>query len=329
MNKFKDILITGATGFVGAHLIRHYTKSNFNVTALGRQKIPPKALLKTGTKYYQADIAKDNLPLKTDIIIHTAGLANDTAKWKQLYETNVIGTKNLISNVENKLFIYISSASVYPVSDKLHSENEAINPDLLNDYGKSKYLAEQLLQGYNSYVILRPRAIYGTHDRILLPRILDMKKGNRIIAPCDIYKSISMTNIHNLIEATDLCIKHHSKISNQIYNVADDTIYNLHNVIKSLFETIHNREFRIVSIPYSASNFLGNTFKLLGIKSKLNKTSLDMVCNNHILDITKIKTELGYLPKSDFDAALPQIKQWIADKDIKKYINNPQNEPWL
>ncbi len=329
MNPIKDILITGATGFVGAHLIKHYTKLGHNVTALGRAKIPPKALLETGAQYFVGDITKDNLPQKTDILIHTAGLASDTATWKELYNTNVNGTKNLIAKTKHKLFVYISSSSVYPISNAVHAENEIINPDNLNNYGKSKYLAEQVITKYKSYTILRPRAIYGTHDRVLLPRILGMKKRNKIISPCDLNKSISMTNIDNLKTAIDLCVENTDLVSGKTYNIVDDNIYNLNDIIYELLTSIFQQKLQLFSIPHSISKSLCKLFSVLNIESRLNKTSLDMICHNHLLDISKIKSELGYESEFDFKTTLPMIKLWLSDKDITKFIEDPSKEPWL
>jgi DNA-binding NtrC family response regulator len=55
--------------------------------------------------------------------------------------------------------------------------------------------------------ILRPRAIYGINDRLILPRLLKLVKGNRILFPKHITDKISLTHISNFISAIDLCIQ--------------------------------------------------------------------------------------------------------------------------
>lgn len=328
MKKYKSILITGASGFVGAHLTRFFANTAFEVTVLGRQKEPHTSLLQTGVKYYCADITKDPLPESADIIIHTAGLASDQSTWDEFYIANVIGTKNIFSQVKHKLFIYISSSSVYPISNKTHIENEIINTKRLNDYGRSKLQSEQYLNTKETVVILRPRAIYGTHDRILIPRILDMKKGNSIITPCKLNNRISMTNIDNLIEAINLCIFKPEKAKNQIFNIVDEETYNLQDVITILFSSIYNLNIPIRNIPFPVSKVISTITSKLNISSKLNKTALDMICHNNTLSIQKAKTILGYNPKINFENTVPEIVKWLKSKDLNNFINNPKNASW-
>ncbi len=326
-SEYKTILITGATGFVGSHLVRYYTHKPFKIIALGRSK-PNAKLLKTAVEYYQTDIRSDNLPSEVDIIIHSAGLASDTATWKELQDNNVFGTKNLINKVKHKLFIYISSASVYPISDKIHRETDNIHVDLLNDYGRSKYLAEEIVMKHNHSVVLRPRAIYGTHDRVLLPKILRMKKVNKIIAPCDISKTISMTNIDNLIYAIELCIANPEIAINQVFNVTDSITYILKDIITNLFYGIYNQKIPIQTLPFPVSKSISKIAELLHLKTKLTKTALDMICFNNVLSNDKIETLLKYNPKIDFNSYLPELINWIASKRIDKIINDPSGIPW-
>jgi nucleoside-diphosphate-sugar epimerase len=198
MSNPTTISITGATGFIGAHLVRHFSQLGYSVEATGRQKIPPIQLLQFAS-YLQADIAHYVPDLKGDIVIHTAALASDTASWEDLYETNVEGTKRVYEAAKNcRLFIHISSASVYPFQEKPLSETDVKQELILSNYGKSKYLSEEVLkqnQQDSNVVILRPRAVYGTGDRILLPRILKLVKMQSIIAPSALDIQDSMPHI--------------------------------------------------------------------------------------------------------------------------------------
>ncbi len=327
MNGFKSILITGATGFVGAHLIRHFTPISSHVIGLGR-KAPPEKLLKTGASYHLADLRSNALPQEADIIIHSAGLASESADWDALYENNVIGTKNLLENVRYKLFIYISSASVYPISDKPHREDDLIQPKLLNDYGRSKYMAEEVVSKYPSTIILRPRAIYGTHDRVLLPKILGLKKGNSILTPCDVSNTVSLTNIINLIHAIELCIKKPSIAEKQVFNVSDGMTYILKDIIAKLFYRIYDHEIPIRTIPYRISKSISKLLTYLPIDTKLTKTSLDMICHNHVLSINKIRSVLSYSPDTNFETYLPELVKWIEEVSVDRIIRNPSGAPW-
>ena len=328
MSTLKTILITGATGFVGAHLIRHFANTPFYVIALGRTKTPPAELLACADEYFQADIIHDNLPTAADIIIHTAGLASDTAKWEDLKNVNFVGAKRLFTEVKHQFFLHISSASVYPKGAVPHHEEEVIPIDKLNDYGKSKRLAEEFLLSKENVCILRPRAIYGTNDRVILPKILAMKKGPFVMSPCHLRRKVSLTHIGNLVQAIELCISQPEKSANQIFNVTDDDTYILHDIVKSIHEMVYKRPVSIKNLPFSVSKQLSKVFANLGISSKINDTVLDMLCHDNVFNIDKIKQTLGYQPRQNFEQVLPDIGKWLEGKDVAAFVKAPEGAAW-
>ena len=322
------LLITGATGFVGAHLIRHFTKQPYRVIALGRSPLAPKALLKTGAKYFPADLCKDPLPKQADIILHAAGLASDTASPKALFQANVQGTKRLITKTTHSFFVYISSSSVYPLSTAVHREEEPIDPNLLSDYGRSKLQAEKIVASYENLVILRPRAIYGTHDRVLLPRILSLRKGNNILLPCTADNLTSLTHVHNLILAIETCIRSPSTCAQETFNITDASPYQLREVVLQIIREATDRRLSVLTFPSPLVYGISSLIRKLKLNSKINKTSLDMLCKNHVLSIEKARSMLGYTPVHTFYNTYSDIMKWLKTQDLNTYLKDPSNAPW-
>jgi nucleoside-diphosphate-sugar epimerase len=137
----KRNLLTGASGFLGKVI---FAKSNLNFITIGRSK--------------DLDINFDltsgipNLP-NIDIVVHAAGKAHQIPKNLEeeniFINVNVIGTKNLLAafskdNLPSK-FIYISSVSVYgcDMGNFINEDHPLLAKDI---YGKSKIIAEQLIQ---------------------------------------------------------------------------------------------------------------------------------------------------------------------------------------
>src|SRR3954454_3443454 len=140
------IIITGATGSLGAYLTRWFSGKGHEVIALGRTKNPPPMLLSCST-YTLADISTSFSLPKADICIHTAALADDKARKADLYLTNVIGTENVAYAAKHcKTFIQVSTSSVYTSSNNLLTEEEAgeKSGEKLSPYGKSKLVAEEV-----------------------------------------------------------------------------------------------------------------------------------------------------------------------------------------
>ena len=113
------ILLSGATGFIGRHLQRELKTHNHAVLNLKTNLLRKKEL--------EAEIARSDF----DHVIHLAGLSHLTSfNPSQLYETNVIGSENLISSLEKKRgginILLASSGHVYAPSEAFLSEETTI-----------------------------------------------------------------------------------------------------------------------------------------------------------------------------------------------------------
>jgi 2-alkyl-3-oxoalkanoate reductase len=232
------ILVTGATGFVGGRVVEALSRlPHLSITATGRSSLNPFHLDPEIT-FLVLDLSE---PLATmpqyDACVHCAGLADDASSTQELYRANVQATQNLCSALTQcKVFIFISSASVYDFSDeKVKVETDTHHTDQLSEYGKSKLQAEHSVANATlpSRYILRPRAVYGRGDRHLLPRICRLIRTNRLILPFPLEKKASLTHIDNLIESILAALKQ-AKAGLHIYNISDPKAYQLHEVFWSV-----------------------------------------------------------------------------------------------
>lgn len=182
--------VTGATGFAGSHLCALLLEKGYEVYALYRSEeriAQNTAILKSqGTpielmtqqlkwvKGHLNDGSSYEHVLDSDtIVFHTAGLVSfDGTKSKSLYETNVLGTRELVNYCLQKsvqcLLHYSSTSATGKTSneDELINEHTPLDRDLrMSAYGKTKYLAELELhrgiaEGLHA-VIINPGVILG------------------------------------------------------------------------------------------------------------------------------------------------------------------------
>ncbi|MEO8759620.1 MAG: NAD(P)-dependent oxidoreductase [Bacteroidia bacterium] len=306
------IIITGATGSLGAFLTRYYSKKGHDVIACGRDERPHPNLLNYAT-YLKKDISKPFLFPEADICIHTAALSDDKATANQLYKPNVLGTKYTAeASIACKKFIQISSSSVYLPSKKPITEEMAgkQNNKLLSPYGMSKLMAEEMLMEttkHNSCFILRPRAFYGAGDKVILPRILKLVKNGIFNRPGKMQISVSLTHYENIAKAIDVCIDS-SKKGIHIYNVADEETYIFVDVIRKIIKEMYADKVKEKEIGIWILKLLA-AFKINGITPLLVRSfTQDMV-----LDISKIKSELNYRTAVNFDSKLPELSEWVKN----------------
>ena len=156
-----NILITGASGFIGSYLFKFFNDKGFNTYGLVRKKPSIKYLNKFNKNLIICDLnnfekLQKKIPSKIDIIIHS-GASNDqdTNKDKlQAYKTNIYGTRNIceIAKIRNvKKIFYFSVLQVYGRElIGTIKENSQINCD--NDYSLTHYLAENICERYSKII---------------------------------------------------------------------------------------------------------------------------------------------------------------------------------
>tara|TARA_X000001036_G_scaffold419717_1_gene439837 strand:+ start:884 stop:1834 length:951 start_codon:yes stop_codon:yes gene_type:complete len=163
-----NILLTGSSGFLGIRLSEILSKTNHRITALDISA--PKK--KYGNFEYKVmsinnylEHNKESLN-KFDLIIHTATVLPFKGKKKDLYETNIVSSLNLIkqiSNLDSVFFVYVSSSGIYGKPFEIPvQQSTKFNP--LDTYAETKLETEINLAKYlnnSNYAVIRPRTIMG------------------------------------------------------------------------------------------------------------------------------------------------------------------------
>lgn len=292
---------------------------------MGRTKNPPAALYPFAD-YLAVDIAESVPKLEATICIHCAGLASDKETASTLNKINVEGTKHVFHNISCSHFIFLSSASVYPPTNKIHTEQEQIDEANVSAYGLSKLKGEQFLQQQidRRISIIRPRAVYGIGDRILLPRLLRLKKGPLLVTPAQLDYNISITNIENLLFATHRLIEHSSLNGVEIYNVVDDTVQTFKEVIKDVMDLADVKLLAHLRIPQTVLRFLGKQFP----KSDINSNTLKYYLCHHQLSNKKIKEDLQIEFPQTFTTYKKNYKTWIEKIGLEDLQRAATDLPW-
>ncbi len=170
------VLVTGATGFLGGHVVRLLQAQGHEPVALVRASSNRKALKAAGVSWREASIERgEGLEAALegiDAVIHAAGLVKARSSL-EFHHVNVDGTANLLRAAEArgdaiKAFIYVSSLAAHGFRDdgKPRGADEPSQP--VTYYGKSKRAGEEVALRFASKLpvnILRPPAIYGPGDR--------------------------------------------------------------------------------------------------------------------------------------------------------------------
>ncbi len=182
-----NILVTGATGFIGSYLTKALLKkSECNVYCLTRNPLKAGWLKNLGAVIVKGDISEVKslsglYEHDIDVVFHCAASVEEN-NLEILRKVNVEGTRNICEFAVNrkiKRFIYLSSVAVVSAND-----NALLTEDLpykaTNNYGISKIEAEKIALGYRQkglrVVILRPPMVYGESEPHMMKKILFLLK---------------------------------------------------------------------------------------------------------------------------------------------------------
>jgi nucleoside-diphosphate-sugar epimerase len=289
------IFITGATGFVGPHLLKHLNAQSYLIKGIN---------LRNPNWYSELDA-------DVSTIIHLAGKAHDLKKVTnphEYYEANFELTKQVFDSFllsDASVFIFMSSvkATADEVKDILTEEN---SPNPKTHYGISKFQAEsyilnqQLPEGKRVY-ILRPCMIHGPGNQGNL-NLLYKLTSRGIPWPLGAFDNKrSFCSIDNLMFVIKELIER-DDIPSGVYNVSDDIALSTNEVISILAES-QNRKPKICNISKGLIEYaakIGNVLKL-----PLNEERLQKLTDSYVVSNQKIKTAIGKpLPVSSREGLL-------------------------
>ena len=327
------LIITGATGFIGRNFAEFFSTQGYDVLATGRSVEIGNEISEIGIPYRQIEITDRNQVLenfkKADCVIHCAGQAGDWGKYKEFYNVNVTGTKNVIDACIKygiQKIIFISTPSIYYNGQNRFNVKESDPlPDRQFKYGKTKLLAEEKLlesqiRGIQS-IIFRPRAVYGKYDRIIVPRILKMAEGKHLPLINNGEAKVDITYIGNLNHALHCALKSDSDAWNQVYNISNGCPISVKDWFKTLLE-VFEREFNAKSVPLSKAMKSASLMQIMNViafgslKPTLTKFSVGYMGSTLTMSVEKAKELLGYEPQYTNRAGFDEYKNFY------KSLNN-------
>ncbi len=214
-----SVLVTGSSGFIGTHVVRHLHAAGHRVTGLDH--IPPKAPLPEGVAFHVCDIRQGELPDRTfDAVVHLAALAGVRPSMDRPMEyetTNVVGTIRLLEwcrRMGVPQFVFASSSSVYGPDTPLPTE-ESTPANPCSPYALTKLHGEQWGRLYArlhglSFVALRFFSVWGPGQRPDLALEAFRRRieaGQPVIINGDGSQRRDLTHVADVARAIELALR--------------------------------------------------------------------------------------------------------------------------
>lgn len=272
------VVVTGACGFVGSHLVRMLSEREFEVVSIDTRKNtkqPP------GVKHYSFDLnTVSNRDLsqivENSVIVHLAAISKSVdceQESHQAIDVNLKLTKKIIeiANSSNSQLIFASSEWVYPETlDKTEVSEEAdlhLSPGA-NFYSMTKIVGEWMVEKYSSdFRILRFGIIYGERktpesavESIVHSAFISnvIKLGNSQTARRFIY-------IEDICSGIIRCIENYQKSPRAIFNLTGERLVSLEEIVELCGKSLQKKlEVKLgdssASIRNPSSNLFNSVF---------------------------------------------------------------------
>lgn len=243
------VAVTGATGFVGRNLVRHLAERGFAVRALVR---PGRTL--EGVDVVSGDLeSEEALKALVDgarFAFHLGGRV--TARDEEEFDrANVGGTTKLVEAAEAagiERLIHVSSLAVTGPSLRGVPVDEKAGPAPVTAYGRSKLKGEAVVRSSRApWVIARPSAVYGPHDRAFLDLFRSVARLG--VAPVigDGGQELSMIHVEDLCQGL-LRLAMTPRCAGAVYHVAHPEVVSQMDLAKAVAAALR-RPLRTVRVP--------------------------------------------------------------------------------
>ena len=318
-----NFLITGASGFIGIHLVKRLVKDGHFVRAVVRSS-DIISLPQPGIEYIaiqeQTESTDWSVPLlDIDVIVHLAERAHNSDNkllnsLNEFRRVNVGNTLNLVHQSNHagvRRFIYLSSIKVNGESTSngrpFYVDDKPAPEDF---YGLTKYESELGLRamlektGGMKFVIIRPPLVYG---RGVKANFLNLMRIVSLPLPLPfgaIKNQRSFVFIDNLTDLIVVC-SHHPRAINEVFLVSDGGDISTVNLLKMMANAL-GKSVRLFSIPIPAIYFLAFFFG--------GRKKVDRLCGSLQVDISFTRERLDWEPRTSMAEGLRKVAQDFMGK---------------
>lgn len=320
----QKLLITGASGFLGYHLVEEAVKQGFEVTAAVRKNSPVEQLKKFPIEFISLDYEDHRALLKNltegnyDYIVHAAGAtkANHAEDYDRV---NAQYTQNLaqaaVAYGEHlKKFVFISSlAAVGPLDNSFDTITEKKVSKPVTPYGKSKLLAEANLASFNTLplIVLRPTAIYGPMERDLFLIVKSINRGLELYIG-QIDQMLSFVHVKDVARVSLQALS--SSIQKGTYNLSDGQRYDRYALTSILKNSLHKKTIKIhlpIPVVKALAAVLEVFYSFSKKKPALNTEKMaELTAHNWVCSIDLLKKDIGYLPQYTLQTGMKETVEW-------------------
>jgi len=331
----KNVLITGASGFIGSFLVEESIRKGYRVFAGIRASSSRQYLTDPSIHFLELDLM-DTAAMQQalqaaadkygafDYVIHAAGITK-SLHLSAFYEVNVASTQRLVNTLQQQQllkekFVFISSLASYGPGVGSEPITALSVPNPITAYGRSKREAENLLYQTNDFpfLVINPTAVYGPRDKDFLfvlqtvQQKLELYVGSR-------EQLLSFVHVADLVKAVFLSMESgHTRQNVLVSDLANYTTAEMNRIIKQQLGVSAIAVTVPTWIAVSAAVLSEAVGNLRGKVPLLNRERLkEFRASNWAASCAELEN-LGYRPDHNLESGLSDTIAWYRGKGLLK-----------
>jgi uncharacterized protein YbjT (DUF2867 family) len=288
------ILITGATGYIGRHLVSRLVAQGERPRCLVRNIKRASSILPAGTLAFVQGDTTSPASLGTavqgvDTIVHTAFITADLKQsaGNRYQETNVQGTANLVEAAKKagvKRIIVISGLGT--------------KPDKPGSYMQGRYLAEKMVKESGlDWTIIQPSVLFGKDapfikgltDLIRTAPVVPLIGGGKVMFQ-PIYVEDVVTVIIKVLQEPE-------RTKNKTYTIGGPAYYSFTQVIDALLQAMHKKRIKVPT-PTPLVGIGAAVMEAVLPKPPLTKAAMTLFTFDNTTDLHSVERDFGFTPMS-------------------------------
>lgn len=318
------VLVTGATGFLGARLAAMLRERGDRVRALARPTSDLRRLADLGVELVEGDVSEPESVVRAAagcrLVFHCAGKVSDWAPRAEFLRVNAGGTANVVEACVHggvRRLVHVSSLTVLglPRDGRVRDETAPVASGRLDFYTESKLAGERRVveahgRGGLETTVLRPGVIWGPGDAAILPRFRDLVRRGRMVLVDGGRNVLGLAHVDNLALALTLA-GDAPQAAGRLYHVTDDETVTAREAVEAIADAAGAPRPRR-SLPfgavYAAAAAMEAGARLLGRREPppLTRYGVRLVACDVRWNVSRLRRELGWAPTATFHARVAE-----------------------
>jgi nucleoside-diphosphate-sugar epimerase len=314
-------LVTGATGFIGRHLVARLSEQGEPVRALYRDEAKKRLYLVLGEEALLGDVCDRQVMREAvegvDIVYHCAA-AHSTSSVEEIRRTNLQSVQTLfdvLREVKSSARVVLMSSINVLGSGNYENANEEMPRRRTGDVHVDQKIAaeelagEAIAEGLN-IVVLRPGLVYGPGDHNLqkLARAIFLGKFMYIGGRDNV---VPLVHVSDMTQAMILAA-HATLPLARWYNVTDGSRTTIGQLVGGMAKVMGCPEPKRV-VPAIVPRLANSVFGLLGRHGPISPSALRFLGTSRHVDIRRARTELGFEPRVGIAEGLQGMASWLRE----------------